>query len=177
MYLVGIWEGTLSGSWWHEPICWKLASDKLVFMRGITNCVYVVMRAPYLDDVVNSPSSQHLTIHGWDQKMMWQLCMRTLKQASAVLGLSKVSITWNISSGTDKEEGHRSHTIDNMIHSQIPIVLLNPEVKPWLYTSVLCISSASKSTRILLAWRPEVFICYSVLYHRYIYHRFILGHS
>jgi len=28
-YPVGIREGTLIGSWWHEPVCWYLASDKV----------------------------------------------------------------------------------------------------------------------------------------------------
>jgi len=52
---VGIWEGTLTGSWWHEPEYWWLVSDKLVFIPGIANSNDVAMQAHYLDDVVNTP--------------------------------------------------------------------------------------------------------------------------
>jgi len=33
MYPVGIWEVTLTGSWWHQPIHWELAADKFVSIR------------------------------------------------------------------------------------------------------------------------------------------------
>jgi len=52
--------------------------------------------------------------------------------------------------------------------------LLGLEVKPWLYSRVLSISSASKSTTILLRRSPELYVHYSVIYHRYIYHSLYL---
>jgi hypothetical protein len=68
------------------------------------------------------------------------------------------------------EKGHRYNTINNQIYLLISIDLLNLEVKPWLYSNVLWISSALKSKRILLPWSRELNIHLSVLCHRYMYY-------
>jgi len=58
-------------------------------------------------------------------------------------------------SDTDMQKGYRKpiteYTIYIKNYLQILIDLLNLEVKPCLYSSILSISSVSKSTRILLS--------------------------
>jgi len=63
-YPVGIWAGTLTGSWWPEPISWSLDSDTLVCIRGLAISNSVALRADYLNNIVNIHGSIHLTING-----------------------------------------------------------------------------------------------------------------
>jgi len=63
-YPVGIWEGTLTCSWWQEPICWYLAADKLLSIQGIADSKCVAIRAHFLDDIVNTPGCLNSTING-----------------------------------------------------------------------------------------------------------------
>jgi len=54
MYPVGIWEGTLTGSWWHKPKCCQLAVDKLVSIQGIANSNNLALQANYVADAVDT---------------------------------------------------------------------------------------------------------------------------
>jgi hypothetical protein len=63
---------------------------------------------------------------------------------------------------TDLEEGHRQHFIEHTIfcklYLRVPIDLLDLEVKPYLYSCVLPISSVSNSTMIHLYCSLELYV-------------------
>jgi len=65
-------------------------------------------------------------------------------------------------SGTDMDKGNQYSTIVHIIYikiyRRIPFDLLDLEVKPEVDSHVLCTSSVSKSTSILLYWSPELYI-------------------
>jgi len=70
--------------------------------------------------------------------------MWTPKQALAVLGLFGVWIVWYIICGTDMEEGYQYHIMYQEIYQQMPIDLLDLEVKRQIHSCLSSMSSASK---------------------------------